>query len=573
MKKSVWFLSGLLSSALFFCQVQVYHGHTLLFGARYAMAAYNPAWVTSVDSAFLLTSGNWSNYPYVNLTSYVLSKNKGGGLVALNSSDTTSAQNACTIFVDSVGNRFYRELTGPLTAFQCGALGDSTNGSDGTDDTSALQAGINTIVNGPIVNGFQQAPGGEFAMGAGTFRITSTLAFGPGLLRNVGAWFHGAGNGATVLWLQPNGTACAINDYTFDASSTISDMLIVGGGGAGGCSVNVQGNGNRLHDLWLDAQFGILVTGATDVQMHDILCDQCQGAGIQITDSAGLISSQIAITNFEAFGGNFQTNTRVINCTGAHHGITFSGVVGNVITGAGIALFNGCNMSVSNYSLDAVHPSIGDLTTNRGVWVDSGSTLTLGFGSITGFNAEGIFVGGGGTVYDGGAQVRTNVNSGTAVNPYEVAINNGSYFKSSGFIEGGTNIEAGLVLMGTTGTVPAGAGKLGIGPGVQMFNSKGTAVTIIGNANPVVSVVIDGVTIDQVNVGNNAGNTPILITGTSGVNVANITNNIITQAFTTTHAIDAATATGFLNFSNNLSLFGTFPSTAGNIVSTNNRNF
>lgn len=137
MKNLLRYIGGGVTALLFFCNVPVYQGHTGLFHLRAAEAAVNPNWIRSIDSIAELEARDWSNYPYLNVLSYVAGKNKGGGLLYLNSTDTTSATNACTIFLDTSGNRFYREMAGPLSLPQCGALGDGA-----TDDTAASVAAM-----------------------------------------------------------------------------------------------------------------------------------------------------------------------------------------------------------------------------------------------------------------------------------------------------------------------------------------------------------------------------------------------------------------------------------------------
>lgn len=560
MKKSIWFLSGLLSSALFFCQVQVYHGHTLLFGARYAMAAYNPAWITGVDSANLLVSGNWSNYPYVNLTSYVLGKNKGGGIVYLNSTDTTSAQNACTIFVDAAGNRFYRELTGPMTSSQCGAIGDNV-----ADDTSALQAGLNVIANGPVVNMIQGAQGGEFLVDPGTFKITASLNFGSSSLNNNGAKFIGSGRGSTVIVGPTSGSLCTINYNTFDASSTLSDMFLVNNGGAGSCGVSVTGNGQVIERLWLDAVSGIQFDGASDVQISDILCDQCNATVINFRNTVA-VSANINIQGVEAFGGTSQPFAGGIGCVGAHHDIVVSGFVTNFLGGSSVIMSGGCQMTVDAYNLNSFNnTAAGAPSTQYGVTVSgSGTKLTLGTGVIAGMQAAGIEADSGAVVIDNGATVFNNVHSTSAHVRAPVDLTEASYFKTGGSIAGGTGLDIELVNM-----LANGDGFLTL-TGVALSNAADFGVVVQGTVSPVSAVSIVGCNFNGMNALNNPANTPIAITG-SGVVAGNIADNIIGTGNAVTAAVTVSAGT--VNITNNLAHSGTFPGTAGGIVSTNNRNY
>lgn len=110
-----------------------------------AGAAANPAWaavsagvgaLTNVTALRALTAGT-TPIPQI-LAGYASAGDGGGGWVTYVSTDTTSADNSCTIFVDANSRRWYRVVpVGPIHAKWCGATG---NGS--TDDTTALRAAL-----------------------------------------------------------------------------------------------------------------------------------------------------------------------------------------------------------------------------------------------------------------------------------------------------------------------------------------------------------------------------------------------------------------------------------------------
>src|SRR5665213_835829 len=83
--------------------------------------------IVAPDIATLRSASNTNSTIYVD--SYYTGQSTGGGTLVLNSADTTSLDNGCTIFVDNngTGNRYYRESESPLSAWDCGVTGSSAN--------------------------------------------------------------------------------------------------------------------------------------------------------------------------------------------------------------------------------------------------------------------------------------------------------------------------------------------------------------------------------------------------------------------------------------------------------------
>lgn len=551
LKNLLRYLGGGIVALLFFCNVPVYQGHTGLFHLRSAEAAYNPAWITTINSVAQLTSGNWSNYPYLNLVSYVAGKNKGGGLIYLATTDKASGSNFCTIFVDAAGNRFYRELTSALQVTQCGALGDGS-----TDDTAAEQAGINSIVNGPIVNTVQGAPAGELAWPPGTYVTTASLTLGSGQV-NAGINMHGAGKGATAILAHVSGPVFTI--FSNVASNQITDMLIVNGqpSGANNC-VKVSGNTTQLKNLWLDCGVGINIDNATDVRISDVYCDQCLGTALFITNS-----HTIEVSGFEVFGFS-STTSNAVNCTSGINGVydvTISGLSMIDMGAWGVMVNTGCELTINNYSIDGRFPTPGSPATHRGLWVQGGK-VNLGTGTISGWDAEGIFVNGG-TVVDSGATIEGNVFSSSAANRAEVAVFDGNYFKTGGSISGGLQ-ELQLVFAG--GNADA---RLSIS-GSYLHDTNGVAVNVTNGGNPVglLSTTVANNTMTGLNAGNLLTNTPISVLGSA---ITNVSNNIINVANPVTSAISMSLGTAIINY--NSSNSGTFPANGGLVTSVGNVNY
>lgn len=559
MKNLLRYIGGGILALLIFCNVPVYQGHTALFEMRVAEAAVNPAWVRNIGSVAELTGKDWSNYPYLNLTSYVAGKNKGGGLLYLATTGNASTMNFCTVLVDGGGNGFFREQAGAFYSSQCGALGDNT-----ADDTLPLQHGLNTIENGPVVNTIQGATGGEFVVDPGTFRVTTSLNYGGSGLINNGMIFRGSGRGSTVLFM-PSGSGCVINDYTFDASSTLSDMFLVNNGGAGSCGVDVRGNGQTIERLWLDALAGIQFDGASDVQVSNILCDQCNASVLNFVATVG-IASNINVQGVEAFGGTTQTFANGIGCVGAHHDIVISGFITNFLAGDSIIMSGGCQMTVDAYNLNSSNnTAAGAPATQYGITASgSGTKLTLGTGVITGMQAAGIQIDSGATVIDSGATIFNNVNSASATDLAEISITNANYYKTGGSIAGGTGHETELVHI-----IGNNAGRLSL-VGVPMQNSAGGAVLVQnGGGGSVNFAQIKDCDILNTNTANSVTNTPIAIGATR---LAIVSGNNIAPTNAVTAAIAFNSGTNGI-FTYNAASSGTFPANAGTSYSVGNVNY
>lgn len=104
-----------------------------------AVAQPNPNAVVTVANVAAITGRNLLGTPYIQLQGYYAANDGGaGGLLTYVSTDTTSAHNGVTIFVDSAGHRYYRAKNTPISVLEGGAKCDGT-----TDDTARIQATIN----------------------------------------------------------------------------------------------------------------------------------------------------------------------------------------------------------------------------------------------------------------------------------------------------------------------------------------------------------------------------------------------------------------------------------------------
>lgn len=133
--------------------------------STWRVVSNNPS--ASVPFPIALTSiaalrANTTPWPAVTVTGWYTGSSNGSGDFLYVSTDTTSADNKCTIIVDANNHRYYRQLTGPLDFFMCGAKGDAT-----VDDTTAIQAALNVTA----AAGVGGIPGGEVRWPAGNFCI------------------------------------------------------------------------------------------------------------------------------------------------------------------------------------------------------------------------------------------------------------------------------------------------------------------------------------------------------------------------------------------------------------------
>lgn len=91
-----------------------------------------------VSTVAVLRAANFGSYSTINLSGYNTAIDNGGGVLVLNSADTTSSDNGCTIFVDAANHRFYRAGgQASLNIDQCGAIGSGV-----VDDTARINAAL-----------------------------------------------------------------------------------------------------------------------------------------------------------------------------------------------------------------------------------------------------------------------------------------------------------------------------------------------------------------------------------------------------------------------------------------------
>lgn len=96
--------------------------------------------VTAAANVTALRAVTSVTVPTIILQGFSTAGDGGGGTFTYVSTDTTTADNGCTIFVDASTHRWYRNYAGAVNVKWCGAKGDGS-----TDDKVALQAALATL--------------------------------------------------------------------------------------------------------------------------------------------------------------------------------------------------------------------------------------------------------------------------------------------------------------------------------------------------------------------------------------------------------------------------------------------
>jgi hypothetical protein len=234
--------------------------------------------VYAIANVATLRAGNFTAYPNLRLNGWYTAGDGGEGELVAVPSDTTSADNSCTIYVDAAGNRFYRLMKdnprNAINFYQCGAHGD-----DATSDTNAIQAAINaagtvgTPYGGTTARIF--CPAGIFLTSGNTIAAGTRIEL-------VGEHVSG-------------GAGCEIK-----AASTSVNIL------------TVNADAFKMEDVWL---FGgnatgtgsCLVLGSSALQLNDTTISNswisnCSNAGIQIVNGQGIFINNTTIEVAYTYG-------------------------------------------------------------------------------------------------------------------------------------------------------------------------------------------------------------------------------------------------------------------------------
>lgn len=373
---------------------------------------------------------------------------------------------------------------------------------------------------------------------------------------------------------------------TEGATTTVRDLSFINTFGYG---VRVRGNGQLLTNLWGNCVTLIYIeswidsgghaVGTEDVQVNNIIGDQCFNSTITIANNSGNPTggpSTIALTNIESFGGGgatpFQQGFQVL---GHCFDITVNGLktvdtFGRAVVIQGDVPTGYPEVAIDNYTLNGTTAVLGGATgaVHRAISVDS-AKVTLGSGIVSFWSAEGLYTDNttsntvATVVDDNGAVFHDCCLSSAATNKTLSRIQQTDYFKSGGSFTG--NGAAGnelTAILHSSNTL----GSLQIGPAVRFANLPGRVIQCVNAGTGSAKFVsIQGAVIESCNLANNPANTPIEI---DFADVANISNCIIKNTNATTAAIASSAVAG--NFTYNLAKSGTFPAVATHVQSVGN---
>ena len=254
------------------------------------------------------------------ISGYSTASDGGEGQLNYVSSDTTSSDNGCTIYVDAANHRYYRSAGfGMINVKWCGAKGDGS-----TSDTSAINAAIHIACNPagtaptyPFGNGAVFAPPGTYIVNGG---INMTNISGGNV--SSGCILRGSGQSATVFSSTTSTNATIdltgssdvlLENFWIRAGATngsgTSYGLLIAASNSQACNVNTFRNVSM--DGWF-TQVGVYIYNCSDCLVEESVFSSYYTSlyadvAIVASNVLGATSSYATITTVNpAQSGNWQ---------------------------------------------------------------------------------------------------------------------------------------------------------------------------------------------------------------------------------------------------------------------------
>jgi Pectate lyase superfamily protein len=234
--------------------------------------------VYAISNVAALRAGNFASFPNLRLNGWYNPGDGGEGDLVAVPSDTTSADNSCTIYVDGAGNRFYRLMQGnprnAISFYQCGAHGDGV-----TSDTAAISAAFAAAGTVGAPTGTTYA---RVFCPAGVFLTSGNIIPAGQRIELLGE--HVAG----VAGCEIKASSTSVNILTVNADTfKMEDVWLFGG--------NAAGSGSCL------------VLGSSALQLNDTTISNswisnCSNAGIQIINGQGIFINNTTIEVAYTYG-------------------------------------------------------------------------------------------------------------------------------------------------------------------------------------------------------------------------------------------------------------------------------
>ena len=347
------------------------------------LAQSTPATVYVVASVPALRVGNFTSYPNLRLTGWNTLADGGEGDLVLDPSDTSTADNSCTVYVDSVGNRFKRMMENnaknEINLYQCGAYGDGTH-----SDTAAIKNAINAVaaVGVPYGGNF-----GRIKCPAGVFLTSGNIIPAGQRIELVGEHVSG------VAGCEIKASSTSIDVLTVNADAfKMDDVWIFGGNavGAGNCLVlgssSLTLNDTTISNSWVSncSNAGISIINAQGVFINNTTVEISYTFGILASLTGSNIAQHITIN-----GSTFYGNATAISIAGTGTGSSAKASAWNITGGTSfennaspstcsinIQQANSINISSNRFNNSSNHDvcanTVTNLVVNDNTWVSGG---------------------------------------------------------------------------------------------------------------------------------------------------------------------------------------------------------